>query len=67
MNYEIAAEHGIVNNEEMKDNKKLKNLSKFKKNKIKIRGISKRNIPNFILKRLADKTSPCHHLIMLKI
>lgn len=33
MNYEIAAEHGIVNNEEMKDNKKLKNLSKFKKNK----------------------------------
>ncbi|NLW21905.1 MAG: hypothetical protein GXY88_01400 [Tissierellia bacterium] len=28
MNYEIAAEHGIVNNEEMKENKKLKSWSK---------------------------------------
>ncbi len=34
MNYEIAAEHGIVDNEEMKDNKKLEDLNKEnKKNK----------------------------------
>ena len=33
MNYEIAAEHGIVDNEEMKNNKKLKNWNKIKKNK----------------------------------
>ncbi|NMB08492.1 MAG: hypothetical protein GX981_08920 [Tissierellia bacterium] len=31
MNYEIAAEHGIVDNEQMKDNKKFKNWSKSKK------------------------------------
>lgn len=28
MNYEIAAEHGIVDNEEMKKNKKLKDWNK---------------------------------------
>jgi hypothetical protein len=33
MNYEIAAEHGIVDNEEMKNNKKLKNWSKENKKK----------------------------------
>lgn len=33
MNYEMAAEHGIVDNEEMKENKKLKNWEKHKKKK----------------------------------
>lgn len=28
MNYEIAAEHGIVDNEEMKNNKKLEDWTK---------------------------------------
>lgn len=28
MNYEIAAEHGIIDNEEMKNNKKLKDWKK---------------------------------------
>ncbi|WP_236910288.1 hypothetical protein [Clostridium sp. Cult3] len=35
MNYEIAAEHGIVDNEEMKNNKKLKDWSKENKKKEK--------------------------------
>ena len=30
MNYEIAAEHGIIDNEEMKNNKKLKEWRKRK-------------------------------------
>lgn len=33
MNYEMAAEHGIIDNEEMKENKKLKDWKKFKKDK----------------------------------
>lgn len=30
MNYEIAAEHGITDNEDMKDNKKSKNKNRKK-------------------------------------
>lgn len=33
MNYEVAAEHGIISNEDMIKNKKIKDWSKFKKNK----------------------------------
>ncbi|SHD77617.1 hypothetical protein [Schnuerera ultunensis] len=31
MNYEIAAEHGVVDNEEMKNNKKFKDWNKENK------------------------------------
>ena len=33
MNYEIAAEHGIIENEEMKENKGLNKKNKKKKSK----------------------------------
>ncbi len=35
MNYEIAAEHGIIDNEEMKENKKLNQKNNKKRNKNK--------------------------------
>lgn len=33
MNYEIAGEHGVINNEEMKKNKKLEDKAKLNKTK----------------------------------
>lgn len=33
MNYEIAGEHGVLDNEDMKNNKKLKDKSKLNKTK----------------------------------